>query len=187
LPENRVRVLEDGDVIDLGGRSLRAEETPGHARHHHAFLDDATGIVFTGDALGVRLPDVGIARPATPPPEFDLEQAIVSVERIRRLGARALWLTHFGPSREGARAKDVAEMCDAAIAALRQWAEWVTSARVQTSDIEEAASIVQRTAKVLLEYGLEPAAIERMENTTSYRMNTWGYMRYLDKRQAAAS
>ena len=187
LPEDQLHVLDDGDVIDLGGRTLTAVDTPGHARHHHAFLDDATGIVFTGDALGVRLPDVGIARPATPPPEFDLEDAIASVERIRGLGARALWLTHFGPSHEGARSKDVPQMCDAAIAALRQWAEWVTSARGQTSDVNEAAAIVRRTATVLLEEGLEPAAIERMENTTSYWMNTWGYMRYFDKRQTAAS
>ncbi len=186
VPQDRLQILENGDVIDLGGRSLQAVETPGHARHHHAYLDDATGIVFAGDALGVRLPDVGIARPATPPPEFNLDDAIASVERIRALGARALWLTHFGPSDQGALPKDVDEMCDAAIAALRQWAEWVTSARAQTRDLDEAAAIVRRTANVLLEDGLDDAAIERMENTTSYWMNTWGYMRWMDKREAAS-
>jgi glyoxylase-like metal-dependent hydrolase (beta-lactamase superfamily II) len=186
LPKERLRVLEDGDKIDLGGRSLQAVETPGHARHHHAYLDDTTGIVFTGDALGVRLPDVGVPRPATPPPEFDLDDAIASIERIRGLGASALWLTHFGPSDEGARPRDVADMCDAGIAALRQWAEWVTSARVTTRDLDEAAAIVKRTATVLIEDGLDQAALERMEDTTSYRMNTWGYMRYLDKRDAAS-
>ncbi|MBA3430156.1 MAG: MBL fold metallo-hydrolase, partial [Actinobacteria bacterium] len=96
VPEDRVHVLEDGDAIDLGGRSLRAIETPGHARHHHALLDDVTGILFVGDALGVRLPDVGVNRPATPPPEFDMDQALGSIRRIEKLEASSLWLTHFG-------------------------------------------------------------------------------------------
>ncbi|MDQ3939783.1 MAG: MBL fold metallo-hydrolase, partial [Actinomycetota bacterium] len=56
VPEERIVVVNDGDRIDLGGRELQAVETPGHAYHHHAFLDTSTGALFTGDALGVRLP-----------------------------------------------------------------------------------------------------------------------------------
>src|SRR5688572_14623325 len=97
LDAGRITVLEDGDEIELGGRVLRAIETPGHAYHHHAFLDSDSGCVFTGDALGVRLPGVPVVRPATPPPEFHLEKAIASIERLRGLGASELVPTHFGP------------------------------------------------------------------------------------------
>src|ERR687891_701910 len=97
IPEDRIRSLDDGDEIDLGDRRLLAVDTPGHARHHHAFVYDSTGIALCGDALGVRLPDVGVVRPATPPPEFNLELAIASIEKIRSVGATSLWLTHFGP------------------------------------------------------------------------------------------
>lgn len=181
IPEEKIHVLEDGDKIDLGGRSLQAIETPGHAYHHHAYLDDATGILFTGDALGVRLPDVGVVRPATPPPEFHLEKAIQSIEKIRGVGPDALWLTHFGPHDEGERPQSVDVLCDEAIAALEKWDEWVLSAREGTEELADVAKAVQKKARAALEGGLDPAAVERMEQTTSYRMNTSGYIRYQDK------
>ncbi|MEA2497822.1 MAG: hypothetical protein QOH26_227, partial [Actinomycetota bacterium] len=111
IPPQRIHELSDGDKIDLGGRSLQAIETPGHARHHHAFLDDETGAIFTGDAMGVRLQDVGLLRPATPPPEFDLETAIASIRRIQEMHPSSLCLTHFGPT------EDVDATCEQAVEA----------------------------------------------------------------------
>jgi hypothetical protein len=35
-----------------------------------------------------------------------------------------------------------------------------------------------------MEGRLDDAAVDRMEQTTSYWMNTWGYMRYFDKQEA---
>ncbi|MDQ3985186.1 MAG: MBL fold metallo-hydrolase [Actinomycetota bacterium] len=181
IPEERVHVLEDGDKIDLGGRSLQAIDTPGHAYHHHAYLDDSTGTLFCGDALGVRLPEVGIVRPATPPPEFHLEKAIESIRRIAQLRPESLWLTHFGPHDRGERTTGVEEFCDQAVESLRRWESWVRAAREQTSDLDEAAKIVQANATQALEQHLGEDSVDRMEQTTSYWMNTWGYMRYLDK------
>ena len=181
IPAERIQVIEDGGKIDLGGRSLQAIETPGHAYHHHAFLDDATGIVFTGDALGVRLPDTGVVRPATPPPEFHLEKAIGSVRRIQEVRPTALWLTHFGSHEKGVNAGSVDDTCHASIESLQQWAEWITEAREGAGDIDEVSAVVRDHARHEYEADLAEDQIERMENTTSYRMNTWGYMRYLDK------
>lgn len=181
IPEERVRSLVDGDTIDLGGRSLRAVETTGHARHHHAYLDDATGILFAGDALGVHLPDVGLIRPATPPPEFDCDVAVASIERIRSLQPDALWFTHFGPTDTS-----VGETCDRAIEALRAWEAWVRQARERTDDLDEATALVLDEAQRAYEKEVEPDALARLEQTTSYRMNVWGYMRYLDKKESGA-
>ena len=186
IPKDNIRVVHDGDEIDLGGIALRAVETPGHAYHHHAYLDESAGAVFTGDALGVRLPDAGVVRPATPPPEFHLPKAIESIERVRSLGAAEAWLTHFGPQYAGERATSVDELCDESIAALSRWADWVREARTTTSDLDETTAIVRAHAARDMETRLSPEAIERMELTTSYRMNVSGYMRYLDKNEAAA-
>ena len=174
----RITSLKDGDEIDLGGRKLTAIDTPGHARHHHTYLDDATGIAFTGDAMGVRLSDVGVVRPATPPPEFDLEDDIASIERIRSLRPTEMWLTHFGSHEP----QPVDEVCDEAIAAVRSWEEWVKEARTRSDDLDAIASEVQKQAEDALGGRLTPEAIDRMEQTTSYRMNTWGYVRYLDRK-----
>jgi glyoxylase-like metal-dependent hydrolase (beta-lactamase superfamily II) len=176
IPEDRVEVIEDGGEIDLGGRSLTAIETPGHAYHHHSFLDSQSGTLFTGDALGVRLPGVGEIRPATPPPEFHLETAVASIEKIRGVGPATLSPTHFGPI-EG----DIDPTCDEAIASLQKWADWVQQARKQTGDLDEAAAFVESKAREDLSGRLDDAAIDRLEQTTSFWMNTWGYMRYFDK------
>ncbi|MQA98985.1 MAG: MBL fold metallo-hydrolase [Actinobacteria bacterium] len=187
LPAERIRIVEDGDKIDLGGRSLQAVETPGHAGHHHAFVDDETGIVFAGDAIGVRLPDVGIVRPATPPPEFGLELAIASIERIRGLGAKELWPTHFGGTSRGFNGLDVDGACDAGIESLRQWAGWVRGGRERSRDLDDVSRYVEDRARTAMEAALDPAGIARLEQTTSYRMNTMGYMRYFDKLEQTTS
>lgn len=184
IPEERIHIVRDGDVIDLGGRSLRAFDTPGHAYHHHAYLDDLTGAMFTGDALGVRLPDVGSVRPATPPPEFHLEKAITSINRIREAEPSTLWLTHFGPHDQGPTTAGVDATCVAAIEALNQWGEWVRLAREKTSEMDEVVEVVRNEVRGALEGRLDQAAVDRLEQTTSYRMNTWGFMRYFDKVEA---
>ncbi|MDQ3766849.1 MAG: MBL fold metallo-hydrolase [Actinomycetota bacterium] len=183
LPD-RITVLSDGDMIDLGGRTLQAVETPGHARHHHALLDDSTGALFAGDALGVRLPDVGINRPATPPPEFDLDQAIESIKRIRDLGAESLWLTHFGPTDRGTNPATPAEACAEAIESLSRWNDWVCAGRRQSSEPEAVTRFVVERSREALESSLAPREVTRLELTTSYSMNVSGYMRAIDKAEA---
>ena len=186
VPEDKLRTLSDGDEIDLGDRKLRVVETPGHARHHHAYLDDFDGTVYTGDAMGVRLPEVGRIRPATPPPEFNLEDMIASIERIRTLGAERLCLTHFGPTDKGAEPNDVDAVSDDAIEAFRKWGEWISDARKETRNIDEVTAQVKERAEADARGELSPEAVDRMEQTTSYRMNTWGYMRYFDKKEGAS-
>lgn len=177
VPAGRIVEVDDGDVIDLGETSLRVIETPGHAGHHHAYLDDASGTLFSGDALGVRLPDAGVIRPATPPPEFDLEAAIASIGKIRDVRPSRLCFTHFG-TRSG---EDPAATCEAAVDALVEWAGWIRAAREESTDIDEVTESVRREAAAAYGERLDADAVARLEQTTSYRMNTWGYMRYLDK------
>ena len=74
-PAERIHVLEDGEEIRVGPtRSLVAVDSPGHAKHHLALHDSWSGILFAGDAVGVKLPDAGVLRPSTPPPDFDLDR-----------------------------------------------------------------------------------------------------------------
>ncbi len=96
IPADRVHVLKDGETVTLGSRRLRALDTPGHARHHHVYLDEATGDLFTGDAAGVALPGSRYVRPPTPPPELDIPAWDATIARLRALQPRRLLLTHFG-------------------------------------------------------------------------------------------
>ena len=98
VPADRLMAAGDAFRVDLGGgRTLRMVDSPGHAKHHHAVLDEMTGTLLVGDAVGVKLPDIGVLRPATPPPDFDLEQATASLRRFRDLRPKLVVLTHYGP------------------------------------------------------------------------------------------
>lgn len=44
-------MVHDGDMIDLGGRTVTALHTPGHSPGHLCFYEKDTGYLFTGDLL----------------------------------------------------------------------------------------------------------------------------------------
>jgi glyoxylase-like metal-dependent hydrolase (beta-lactamase superfamily II) len=178
----RLHPLRDEDVIDLGGRQLDVLDTPGHASHHVALVDSRTGVVFTGDALGIHVPDLPVLRPATPPPEFNLERAVGSIERIRGRARSVLLFAHFGPLR------DVDATCDLAIRRVREWTDVVGEAMWETQDPEELAARLEDTALGDIETGAEVTLdLEMLEDRlrllSSIRMNAMGIERYWRKRR----
>src|SRR3954471_9923399 len=116
VPAARVHAFEDGGALDLGDRVLRAVATPGHARHHHAWIDETSGDAFVGDAVGLQVGSHEQWRATTPPADFDLQLALESIERIRAVAPTRVWLGHFGAAR-GA----VGEVLDAGAEVLREW------------------------------------------------------------------
>jgi len=48
-------LLEDGDIADLPGWSLRAVHTPGHTPGHLCFAEERTGLLFSGDHVLPRI------------------------------------------------------------------------------------------------------------------------------------
>lgn len=111
-PADRVHEVADGETVSIGGIDFTAIETPGHARHHHAWMLDLDGLrqCFTGDVAGMRIP--GSSFPTLPlaPPEFDRDAWVASIDRLDALDVDRLHLTHFGhvddPSRHLARVRD---------------------------------------------------------------------------------
>jgi glyoxylase-like metal-dependent hydrolase (beta-lactamase superfamily II) len=178
----RLRPLADDDMIALGGRELHVLDTPGHASHHVALVDSRTGVVFTGDALGIHVPDLPVLRPATPPPEFDLERYVDSIERIRGRARSVLLFAHFGPIVE------VDAICDLAIRRVRDWARVVDEAMADTADPDELAEHLERAALDDIETGAEATLdLEQLEDRlrllSSIRMNAQGIARYWRKRR----
>lgn len=108
IDADRVRSLDDGEVLPLGGRELAFLHTRGHANHHFVVHDREAGGVFTGDSFGIAYPalqtDGRFVFPSTSPTDFDPVAARQSLRRVVDTGARRVWLTHFGERR------DVAEM-----------------------------------------------------------------------------
>lgn len=47
----KIETVKDGDVFDLGGRSIRVYHTPGHSNDSLMLYDEANKILFTGDTF----------------------------------------------------------------------------------------------------------------------------------------
>ena len=97
-----VRAVEHGATVMIGGLRWSAIETPGHARHHHAWTVesvDSAGpdAVFTGDVLGMVSPGSDYISIPVPPSDIDIPAWRASLARLRALptGIPAI-LTHGG-------------------------------------------------------------------------------------------
>lgn len=116
IPAEKVKVLQDMDVVRVGQFEVRAIATPGHATHHHVYQWDEN--VFGGDVAGVRI-DGGPPVPPFVPPELDIESWQQSIEKIRMMNPARLYLPHFGLI-EGS----ISAHLDALEERIRRWALW---------------------------------------------------------------
>lgn len=174
-PPERIHVLDDGEDIEIGGgRVLTTIDSPGHAKHHLALHDSESGIIFAGDAVGVRLPDAGVLWPATPPADFDLDLACQSIGKFRDRKPAGVALAHYGLLPEPMAMLDEAEET------LRQWAETAERAWQQGEDIAEALQ-----ANYGLSDDLDPEAKSRMETLNGIHSNAAGLKLWLDRKAGA--
>lgn len=116
VPEQNVKVLEDGDIVRVGEFEIRAIATPGHASHHHVYSWD--DVLFGGDIAGVR---IGNGPPIPPfvPPELHVESWLESIEKMRALDAAQLYLPHFGRA-----AGHISAHFDSLEKHVRDWSVW---------------------------------------------------------------
>jgi glyoxylase-like metal-dependent hydrolase (beta-lactamase superfamily II) len=175
-PPERLHVLEDGEAIRVGpGRSLIAVDSPGHAKHHVALHDTLSGVLFAGDAVGVKLPDAGVLRPSTPPPDFDLTLALTSLRRFAERRPSGLALAHYGLLPEPL------DVLDEADGTLRRWAEVAEAAYRDGTDIAGALSIAFASDLD----GVPEVHREKLEVMNGVHSNAAGLQRWLATRDPA--
>ncbi len=133
VPGDRLLALDDGDVLELGGRRHRVIHTPGHAFHHVSFYDEEDGLVYCGEALGFPLAGHGVA-PAAVTPTWDLEAALASLDKLGRLASQAICYSHIGEM-----GVDPRVAIEAADKSTRDIADIIRQALAQGADREEIA------------------------------------------------
>ena len=133
LADERCRTVTGGESVDLGDRKLELVDAPGHAPHHYAAFDPATGGLFSVDAAGMHL--AGEMRPTTPPPGFDLDANLETVARLRAFEPSINFYGHVGPGGD-----DAVEELDRYEAMLPEWVETVDERRETHGD--DVAAIV---------------------------------------------
>jgi glyoxylase-like metal-dependent hydrolase (beta-lactamase superfamily II) len=133
VPQENIRIVE---ARVLG---LDCFPTQGHASHHVSYLD-AAGTLYSGDAAGVRILPERTVLPPTPPPDFDLDVWLETIDEIERRRPERLALIHFGVVAEPA----------AHLAELRrrlvEWVRLVQSGVTQEQFSESVRNEVTATA-----------------------------------------
>jgi glyoxylase-like metal-dependent hydrolase (beta-lactamase superfamily II) len=81
VPENKLVVHEDNEIIQIEGLEFKALDTPGHAYHHLAYIFQ--GICFSGDIGAVRVGEVRHLRIPMPPPELNLKLWRQSLRKLQ--------------------------------------------------------------------------------------------------------
>lgn len=95
------RLIEEGDVLDLGNRSLQVLHTPGHSPGGISLWEAASGTLFSGDIIY----DGPLVEDAY---HSNLEDYATSLERLYLLPVRTVHGGHFG-SFSGAQLRTMIE------------------------------------------------------------------------------
>jgi glyoxylase-like metal-dependent hydrolase (beta-lactamase superfamily II) len=182
-PAERIRSVEERGSVDLGdGRRLDSHYSPGHAKHHVGLIDSDTGDLYVGDAAGVFIQETGDLRPATPPPDFDLAQALDSLRMFGALAPARLLFSHYGPVSE------VAETLARSADEISVWVDETRRAHGAGLDLDHAVAMVsERTQARYAAYApdADPSLSTRFERISSARGNVEGIMHWLGKTSQA--
>lgn len=181
VPESNLRPLDGGEHLIVGGRVFEVYATPGHASHHVVYFERASGTAFVGDTAGIKVPALPIALPVTPPPDFDLEAWVDSLELIRALSPRHLMSTHYGID------DDPPTRLDSLQAGLTAWAEHAREL-LEDDDLDDTSRADRFHDRIMTWLGerADAAAIRTYAEFADFRASYHGIARYWRKRVTAA-
>lgn len=117
-------------------------------------------------------------RPATPPPDFDLDIALGSLRMFAALQPARLLFSHFGP------VTAVDETLDRSAAEISIWVAETRRARKTGMDLDHAAAMVaERTRQRyrVLADGADPEIAAKYDRISGTQANVAGIMHWLDK------
>ena len=178
-PADKVTEVFDNDTLEIAGLTIKALETPGHARHHHVFV--LGDVAFAGDAAAARLPGWGFPDVPAPPPEFELEVWEATLDRLLAQDFRRIYPTHFGP------VEAVQEHLHMVKALVRETAVFVqTNMQAGLSRDELVVVYENWFAQRAKAAGLTEAAIHQYATANPLYMSVDGIMRYWRKREQAS-
>jgi glyoxylase-like metal-dependent hydrolase (beta-lactamase superfamily II) len=170
ISADRLRTVENGEVLRIGRLQFEALHTPGHASHHISWRVD--GAVFTGDVAGVRM-NGGPVVPPCPPPEIDVEAWRASVATLRKLAPEVLYPTHFGAFRDARQHLDRVEE------SLALFAGWVHDRMQERLDETDMVTRLEGfTAAYLRDHGCDDSLQYRYERANPAFMSVAGLTRY---------
>ncbi len=182
IPPERLRVMRDGERIDLAGRELLLIDTPGHALHHYSIVDAGYGNIFTGDTFGLSYRELDTAVgafvvPTTTPTQFDPDQLIASIDKLLGYAPQAAYLMHYS------RVTDLPRLAESLKRQIRELAA-IARSRAGAPDRASAIRADMRALWVDLarRHGIEhPESRVDAVLDKDLELNTQGLVAWLDR------
>lgn len=173
-PLKNIRSLKDRDLIDLGnGRQLEAIYGPGHAKHHYTFYDEYSKTLFMGDTLGLIYPHGNFVQPNLPPPDFNKEILLNTLDDLEKLDLEYLALAHFGIH------ENPYELISNGKKSIETWVGFVKN--LPFLSLNESASVLTdwlvSNYKIL---GIDDETIKNYIENANFEMQIKGIRNYLD-------
>jgi glyoxylase-like metal-dependent hydrolase (beta-lactamase superfamily II) len=172
----RVKPVYDGDTLKLGGRQvLRFIDAPGHAWHELCIYESRNNGIFVGDAAGISLAESGILLPDTPPPGFDAELSIDTLEKLMGLKATLIYFAHFGAREQAEKNLSLAR------GTLQAWGEMVSRA-VEEGGFDTARERIMAQVLAQLKPIKKKEALYKWITEITLPLSIAGYLKYYQEK-----
>lgn len=174
IPEEKLLVVQHGEVLQFGDISIQAWHTPGHAIHHIAW--EWNGFAFTGDVAGVKIGH-GLLAPPCPPPDIQVEDWQASIELLRQRKLTGMYLTHFG------LVETVETHLNLLEKNLIEWADWMRPHYYAQTPYDELVTLFSGFVhQQLRACGVDDLGVQQYEAANPSWMSVTGLLRYWKKK-----
>lgn len=174
VPEDRLSILQDEQVVHTHGLDIQAVDVPGHAKHQYAYL--VGDICFSGDIGGIRLGGQRYISLPMPPPDLNLEQWRASIQRLQAKKPARIAPTHFGVYPDAAwHLETIAQMA----ADVSTWIEQVMPANPPLEELRQMYLAFERQRAI--HSGLDASAVDAQQVANPPSSSADGLHRYWHK------
>jgi glyoxylase-like metal-dependent hydrolase (beta-lactamase superfamily II) len=182
IAELQLTAPQHGEQYRWENIEATAWYTPGHAVHHIAWqirdVISGESVLFTGDAAGVKISN-GPVMPPCPPPDIHIEQWLESIELMKNLEAKRLYLTHYGV------VTNISEHFKQLAERLVSWKNWMQPYFLQSVPIADIVPDFQAfVRRDLVQNGVVESDLQIYEAANPAFMSVTGLMRYWSKQGA---
>jgi len=177
IPKEQIISVQNEQEFTIGDTTLKAWHTPGHAVHHIAwqFGDE----MMAGDVAGVKINGEMVVPPC-PPPDINIEDWVDSINILRGLNLKTIYISHYG------KVTNIESHLNDLEKILWDWANWMKPHFEAGSSVSEITPLfVKHVSQQMLDHGMSEAAVKQYEASNPSFMSVAGLMRYWKKKSQA--